>query len=355
MNVLGIFRGLPGLGRVVGGMALLELLNREFNATCFVYTYSQGIKYASKFSYSIYTVDNIEDVMTLGINPISYSSEKIMKLIHEKSINLIIIEGEPLITFHIKINCPQIIVISLVNPLDIENTANPLSTHNFLNCLLSKADFTISHGLVKVNNNPYYKNLYQINTLLANSFIESKQGILNQTKHNSISVILGGGMEGGNGFTESNLNFLNTVIDLARLQKNFDFNVYGVSELILKHYKTKIPSNVNFQFEVINHDELYKHEFVIARSGRNTTSELLFLNKPAILLTVENEHRKHEQLSNITSAMNKSFVKYRHYKIGDDLHHQILREIQEINSSQEDFQWFPGNYEIKEILKQILY
>ena len=48
MNVLGILRGFPGLGRVVSGTAILETLRDEYNCNIEIISYLQGQNFHEK-------------------------------------------------------------------------------------------------------------------------------------------------------------------------------------------------------------------------------------------------------------------------------------------------------------------
>ena len=52
MKILGIFRGFPGLGRVVAGVSLLETIKMNYNCEIKIISYLQGNKYLEKKGYS---------------------------------------------------------------------------------------------------------------------------------------------------------------------------------------------------------------------------------------------------------------------------------------------------------------
>lgn len=51
-RVLGIFRGFPGLGRVVAGVSLLETLRDKYDCTVKFISYLQGNKYLESRGYT---------------------------------------------------------------------------------------------------------------------------------------------------------------------------------------------------------------------------------------------------------------------------------------------------------------
>ena len=50
-KILGIFRGFPGLGRVVAGVSLLETLRDNYDCDVRVISYLQGNKYLESRGY----------------------------------------------------------------------------------------------------------------------------------------------------------------------------------------------------------------------------------------------------------------------------------------------------------------
>ena len=55
MRILGIFRGFPGLGRVVAGVSLLEELRDQYGANIRMISYLQGNEYLSPRAMQICT------------------------------------------------------------------------------------------------------------------------------------------------------------------------------------------------------------------------------------------------------------------------------------------------------------
>lgn len=52
MRILGIFRGFPGLGRVVAGVSLLEELRDQYGANIRMISYLQGNEYLKSKGYA---------------------------------------------------------------------------------------------------------------------------------------------------------------------------------------------------------------------------------------------------------------------------------------------------------------
>ena len=67
MKILGIFRGFPGLGRVVGGVSLLEEMRDTYGHKIKLISYLQGNKYLESRGYSIDCEANPLDYCSIGL------------------------------------------------------------------------------------------------------------------------------------------------------------------------------------------------------------------------------------------------------------------------------------------------
>ncbi len=91
--------------------------------------------------------------------------------------------------------------------------------------------------------------------------------------------------------------------------KNYFFDIYCGCETIysrVNHFRNGV-SNIDIHRHIHNPAQLYNStKAVISRGGRNTVSELLSLNLPAILFSTTCEVRGTEQQANISIAQNVS-------------------------------------------------
>ena len=68
-RILGIFRGFPGLGRVVAGVSLLETLRDNYGCDVRVISYLQGNKYLESRGYVNLPEATPMDFCSIGLLP----------------------------------------------------------------------------------------------------------------------------------------------------------------------------------------------------------------------------------------------------------------------------------------------
>jgi len=307
MKAIGIFRGFPGLGRVVAGLDILNQLQLSANLEAIVYTYLQGNELNNSYNFQFNEIENSSDISSIGIIPVSKSGETIINSIEEYNPDFILIDGEPLLLTTIKLRFPRIIVIALLNPFDVENPNNQLSSQLFFQDCYSKADLSIVHGLWNVERPSIFKNsFYSINTFIRHELEE----INLDAKGNRIACVLGGGtVNSGEQFFENTIQISKQVVELASKQTNFLFDIYCGCETVYSRVKQSLngSSNIKLHQHIHPPTQLYSStKAVISRAGRNTVSELLSLNIPALLFPTSCEVRGTEQQANISFAQNAS-------------------------------------------------
>ena len=245
MKAIGIFRGFPGLGRVVAGFEILKQLKNEIGLEVIVYTYLQGIELSELYNFQCKNIENIKDISSIGVIPVSVSGEKIIAEIEKNNPDFILIDGEPLMVSTIKLRFPNLIVIALLNPFDVENPNNQLSSQIFFNDCYSKADIAIVHGLWKVQKPEMYKNkYYSVNTFIRKEIEDLKT----DTNTSRITCLLGGGTVNSNKqFFENTILIAKRVIEIAEKQNNLLFDIYCGCEVLFSKVKPLINGikNVN--------------------------------------------------------------------------------------------------------------
>ena len=102
-KILGIFRGFPGLGRVVAGVSVLETLKNDYNYQTKVITYLQGNEYLRSRGYNNIHEATPMDYCSIGLLPTNQMGVHIHNEIKSFNPDLVIIDGEPLILQSLKI------------------------------------------------------------------------------------------------------------------------------------------------------------------------------------------------------------------------------------------------------------
>ena len=89
MRILGIFRGFPGLGRVVAGVSLLEELRDQYGANIRMISYLQGNEYLKSKGYADLHEATPMDYCSIGLVPTNKMGAYIHTTIKEYTPDLI--------------------------------------------------------------------------------------------------------------------------------------------------------------------------------------------------------------------------------------------------------------------------
>ena len=349
MKVYAVLRGFPGLGRVIAGFELLKHLENTCNAIVKVTTYLQGDSYINTKGYSSSIKVDEKDISSVGIISVSISGEKIIKDIVSFNPDIVIIDGEPILLQNLKISYPNLYIVSLLNPFDVNNPHNQKSSQDFFSFMYSYADLSIVHGLWEEKKPINFKNYLSINSVIRDSI----PAISPSENSNSIICLLGGGSKSVNsGFTSGTIEIAKQVIDIAISNENLDFTIYTSDEIIKNKITNYIKTiefdikNLNVVGSITDEREIYsKARLVIARAGRNTISELLTINMPSIIIPTTANFRGSEQLTNCTRIESFNFpnIKTHNLDSGSDVLNQKMLQLFNTSSSKKKEVFVPGN------------
>lgn len=298
MKILGIFRGFPGLGRVVSGVALLETFRDEYNCEVEAISYLQGNKYLRQRGFSGLQEASRADYCSIGLLPTNKMGVYIHSTIKSFKPNLIIIDGEPLLVQSIKISHPSIKVVALLNPSDVDNPTNDSEAMDYFNTLYSMADLAIVHGLRNTSGTYGYKNIISIPTVIRKEIISH-----NFERGNNIYCVLGGGTVNSSlEFIKSSIMIAELCLDAACSFGNREIHIVCSCDIIASKLQNRtLSSNVIIHENVLPPNEIYSDAaIIITRSGRNTLSEVAYLGIPTISFIAGDRYRKEEQLQNST-------------------------------------------------------
>lgn len=296
-KILGIFRGFPGLGRVVAGVSLLETLRDNYDCDVRIISYLQGQKYLESHGYTDLQEVSSMDYCSIGLVPTNKMGVYIHNTIREFMPDIIIVDGEPLILQSIKISHPDIKVVALLNPSDVYNPANDKEAMDYFNSLYSLSDLAIVHGLRRIAKDSRYKNLISINTIIRHEIMKIKN-----VPTNSIYCVLGGGtVNVGHQFEYSTLRIGELCQKVATLLPQYTMHIICSCQNIFKKLsENHYSDNVTLYEDIIPAQKYYSEAgLIITRSGRNTLSELSYLGIPAISFVSGCSYRKVEQTNNI--------------------------------------------------------
>ena len=357
MKIFGIFRGFPGLGRVVSGIGLLDELRRKGHSIK-AYSYLQGNALINE-----YGIDRIIDdepcdphIMVIGLNPISKEIGKLFDVIQDEKPDLIIIDGEPLITSTLSTVYPRERIVCLLNPSDIENDSLPVSSINFYRHHYLTAKHVLVHSFInddyKRIADEYNCNIYSINTIIRPEILKIKT----KKYSNTIIGILGGGCAHCSvGFLQSTIKVAINICKLSKLMKDYNFVVY-CNDL---HVKSSISNIASSNFKIIDTyaspQDMYENACAaICRAGRNTTSELLYLGIPMLLFAAGGDFRSVEQGKNIRSLRKISHGLADKVYINEDINNIKKKMEQVLKHHNVKTGFLPGNSTSVEIIGRIL-
>lgn len=351
MKIIAILRGFPGLGRVVAGLEVLQELQHKYQAQVIVFTYLQGFEFAQKYNFDIKNILSLTDISSIGIIPVSLSGEIIIEQIEKFNPDFILIDGEPLLLYNIRLSFPYLKIITLLNPFDVENPHNKISSQLFFKDCYSKANLSIVHGLWKVSKPENFTNhFYSINTILRNDVIKIRPDF----SQKNIVCILGGGTVNTNHiFFQNTIEIAKNCINISKYFPEYKIEVICGCDDIFDMLMAieDCPKNVLLFRDLKIPREIFMNcKMVIARAGRNTLSELLYLDIPSLIFATGCNIRGSEQQSNLQTVEHLSKGNI----MGKDIfssEKDIISSIKMlINKSSVKANWNCGNQQIIKLI-----
>lgn len=345
-KIIGIFRGFPGLGRIVSGVSLLETLRDEYNCEVLPISYLQGDEYLVQHGFSNVYTPSSADLCSIGILPTSHFGAEIHQRIADFCPDMIVIDGEPLMLQSIKYSHLGTKVVALLNPADVVNPSNDRYAMNFFNGIYSLADLTVVHGLKSIQKPTLYGNFVCTNTILRNEILS-----ISNTPSSNVYCILGGGTENCSpSFEDTTLNVAFSTIALAKSYLHYTFHILCAgSKIANKLLLSSLPENVVIHQELVEPQRYFSDAaIVITRAGRNTLSELAYLNVPAIVFVSGDEYRMAEQKANLDSLASSLLLPA---SSSDDLQTSFVRLLSATGHNH----FVPGNRVVMECLNSLLF
>ena len=345
-KILGIFRGFPGLGRVVSGVSLLETLWDEYGYSIEIISYLQGNRYLELKGYKNLHEVVPMDYCSIGLLPTNVIGTYIHEKIRCFLPDVVIIDGEPLIIQALRISYPKLKIVALLNPADIENEQNDKDAMRYFNAMYSLSDLAIVHGLRSVSKIGSYKKIVSVNTILRKEILK-----VNTNRTNNIFCLLGGGtVNVGYSFSESTIQIAKLSMDASEYLKEYKMHIVCSSKNIYDALNEfKHGKNIILYDKILDIQEYYsKAGLIITRSGRNTLSELAYLGIPALSFLSGCQYRKAEQKQNL-EALGVHNVKPVSLSIQPK---ELANQIKDMMSAKCHREFFvPGNQQaIQEIL-----
>lgn len=305
MKVFGIFRGFPGLGRVVAGAGVLSTLKMRGHEVK-AYSYLQGNDVLDEFGLDriISQQPPSRHVMIIGLNPISNEAGRLIEQIVRENPDAVLVDGEALFVSTLSMVFPREKIVCLLNPSDVENKTLPLSSQKFYRAHYLSAGHAFVHGIKPQNYSElgakYNCRIHGLRTILRPNVL--KQAPLK--RGDFLVGILGGGSKMvSQNFLRSTVEILQVITALARHLSDEKFIVYCNDGDIYRLMKNSVPDNLELVDKYTAPEIIYpKAKALLCRAGRNTVSEALFLKMPTILFATHGDFRSSEQEKNIDCA-----------------------------------------------------
>lgn len=357
-KIYGIFRGFPGLGRVSSGIALLkeaESLGYEIGAI----SYFQGKEALEKQEIPLFIDNDIEqcDITSIGLNPITNLSVKIIDKILTDKPEVVIVDGEPLLQSTLCDVYPKEKILCLLNPSDLHNDLLPNSTRNFYYKNYLSSGNAIVHG-IGIEKNIKMINECQVHyipTILRKEIIEIKN--VNSDSKRIVGILGGGSVHSSNQFFCSTVNMGKKIVSVSKEMKDYLFEIYCNDKAIKKEIENviKLPSNCRIVSSYTSPKEMYKNaSLVIARAGRNVVSELLYLNIQGLLIATSGDYRSKEQEKNIDMILSEANSLFDKINVLDDERIIITKIKEKLNKKIMGNIITPGNEYAIEVVKKIV-
>ena len=357
MKIFGVFRGFPGLGRVVSGLSILTMLRKEGHEVK-GYSYLQGVSALKDQNIDFIIEEQPSDhqIMALGLNPVGEASARLIESITKEAPDLVIIDGEPLLVSTLSMVYPREKILALLNPADLHNQSLPEASIAFFCSHYLAAGNAIVHGVngADISIPDKYKNcnILKVNTILR----ESVLGIEVSYK-DTIVIILGGGCSNSSeSFYSSTADMGKKIIDAALSMTTEKFIIYCNDKKLadeINGYKTL--DNLRIVSDYTRPEIMYKNaKMVICRAGRNTLSELLYLNIPAILMSTSGDFRSVEQGKNIDAVCALRPHRLIKASVNESTEQIVMKIINAISGIDDGFYFEPGNNKALTFIEHIM-
>ena len=305
MKIYGFFRGFPGLGRVVSGISILSTL-KEMGNEVRAYSYLQGVQALNNHNVDILLEKQPDQyhIMAIGLNPICEVSGELIERICSEDPDIVIVDGEPLFISTLAMVYPREKILSLLNPADLFNDSLPISTMKFYHNHYLAAGSAIVHGVDK-NNITLPKNTRGCDILKTTTILRREVMETPVSEKTEVVAILGGGSSNSSeSFWHATVDMGKKIIDAATILDQERFVIYcNDSKIAGRLSEYVMPQNIRIVLTYTMPQNMYATaKVILCRAGRNTISEILYLDLPAILMSSYGDFRSSEQGKNINLA-----------------------------------------------------
>jgi len=367
MKVCFICRGYPGLGKVVGSVAIDEILKKFYgkgNYQSVFLSYYVGYKFLKSINYPVIDILNSSfSISESGFcTPFGMETNKIVDTIIQFKPDLVFNDGEPYI-IEITSEVLKLPTVVLAHPADLHSPANSKLAIDFFRHFYSKATLVIAHGLDRLPSETTWiggkaGQVVEMNTIVRDSIYQQTlkpQKTLSRSYPYIVGVLGGGSKNVASSFWEGTVKFGEWMIAACNDLNIRNATLYCADENIYTKLQ-KVPTtrtslSIVAQPEDNSHD-IIQADIIIGRAGRNLLSELIALGKKGIIVPVYAEKfRGGNQIRTAQRALelNPNF----NISLLDNGYESFLESLKQlIKEPIHPIQWQPGNASILQIIKQ---
>lgn len=336
---------------------MLSQLQRGRKCDIRVYTYAQGNTVLDYFGFDrrIDIEPAPNQITSLGLDPVSAPAARLIEDIIKWQPDLIIIDGEPLVQQLLGVCYDERKIVALLNPRDIDNDSLPYSTQRFFIEAFSRANTAIVHGFDLSNRQE--RKYGQCRIFYTNTIIRPEIIAMKPIKGKRVvSCILGGGSKfADTGFIDGTVNLGVALIKIAAETKDIKFRLFCNDQVVRGRIKEfAVSDNVEICETFGEPEQVYKDaDIIVCRAGRNTISEVLYLDLPCIVVAVGRDYRAKEQISNIENII-KGYPNSVAYWDGDDIGSLQTKIHDALLVDKAENGFIPGNEDALRLINQLL-
>lgn len=318
LRIYYVLRGYPGLGRVMGGVALHETLRAKLGNQYqgrFA-SYLAGYRYLSGTCHSTLELfpDDFRLTPNAYLNPLGHESMLLAEDLQRFRPDRVVVDGEPFCIAWLK-DVLGLPVTALAHPADFYNPSNNALASALFRYYFCQADQLFVHGLEPLPSEVASElkartSLIETRTLVKPAIhVEGKRrrgGAASKGKH--VVCVLGGGTDNvSQQFLEATVKIGAWTMIVARAIPDMQLTMFCTTTALRNEMLAVAgPALSNWELYGELRDAttaLIAADAVVARSGRNLVSEILTLGTRALVIPVRAEtYRAGEQRRNATIA-----------------------------------------------------
>lgn len=354
-----ICRGYPGLGKVMGAVALEAMLRESTPGLESLFlSYERGVAYLRGTGARV--VDLFDGLPPLGPNafctPFGAETARAMRVLTEFAPTLVVNDGEPYLV-ELTSELLGVPTVVLAHPLDLHNPGNaPLAVALFRH-FYARAHCVIAHGIERLPEGVgelggRAGRVLEVNTLVRPAVLRASA---QPASGLTLTAVLGGGSQNtADAFRAGTLQLGEWVLRACAALKVPAAKLF-VSDPSLVAELSSAPPGVTVVADAAdNAVDLAGAELVVGRAGRNLVSEFVALKKRGVVVPIGGTaFRTSGQEAAAREAVRANpNLRLARLSDGYDAFEAAVRELRAAPPM--PVRWEPGNEAAHSVLRQLL-